>query len=107
MKNTILDYYHELFEKHESKTVEEICTELDICKETLRKFLYHYCPTKVGDINRNGLIILLGTKFSANSQYIDIQKRVLHEIKHREYVKMVKIKARECNNIIDQKNKTR
>lgn len=103
----ILYYYLELLNSYETKTMEEICSELSISRRSLNSFLYHHCPRSEKEINRVGKMILLCTKFGANSPYTNIQKRYLEDIKHREYVRIVKAKARECNNIIDQKNKTR
>lgn len=106
IQKRILYYYKELFENYERRTTPEICDELGISAETLRKFLHGYCAMEESEINKIGLIILLSTKFGPTSPFREMQNKYKKEIEHREKIRMIKDKIRINNNLIEQRSKT-
>ena len=107
MQKMILYYYMDLFENYERKTTPEICNDLGICENTLSKFLHVYCPTEESQITKVGLIILLSTKFGANSSFKELQKKYSDVIEKREMKRIIKEKIRINNYIVEQRNKTK
>lgn len=87
----VKEYYNDLFNNYEFKTVSEISDELDISLITLRLSLKTLYTGKncYGKYSKISLQILLCTKFVPHSPYYNDQQELKAIIKKRQIVKVL------------------
>lgn len=88
----IIDYYNDLYNNFDMKTVPEMARELEIGESTLRLYLDKMYKEKNcdGKYSKLSLLILLCTKFVPNSPYYKDQQELSLIIKKRQIVKIGK-----------------
>ena len=97
----IIDYYNELYNNFDMKSIPKMAEELEIGESTLRLYLDKMYTGKNSDgkYSKISLRILLCTKFGTQSSYYEDQQELISIIKKREIVKTL----RNCK----QKNKVK
>lgn len=88
----IVNYYCELYNNYEMKTIPDMADELEISATSLRNYIEMMYNGKNinGKYSKISLMILLCTKFKSTSQYFDAQQELSSIIKKREIVKLLK-----------------
>lgn len=88
----IIDYYNDLYNTFDMKTIPEMASELEIGESTLRLYLEKMYKEKNcdGKYSKLSLQILLCTKFVPNSPYYKAQQELNHIIKKRQIAKILK-----------------
>ena len=88
----IIDYYNDLYNTFDMKTIPEMASELEIVESTLRLYLEKMYKEKNcdGKYSKLSLQILLCTKFVPNSPYYKAQQELNPIIKKRQIAKILK-----------------
>lgn len=88
----IIDYYNDLYNTFDMKTIPEMASELEIGEATLRLYLDKMYEEKncYGKYSKLSLIILLCTKLTASSPYYKDQQELKPIIKRRQIAKILK-----------------
>lgn len=88
----IIDYYNDLYDNFDMKTIPKMASELEIGESTLRLYLEKMYKEKNcdGKYSKLSLQILLCTKFVPNSPYYKAQQELNPIIKKRQIAKILK-----------------